>query len=297
MTIREAVQRARRCLEEHQVPDYETDAMLLLQAVCGIDRAMYYARSEEELEEADLYLEKVKLRSERIPLQQITGEAWFCGLCFRVSEDVLCPRQETEILVEEALKRLKPHDRFLDLCTGSGCIAISLLCLAAKKSGHGPVPGVTGDGGISQKNLTGCGCDLSGKALEIAAYNAALHGVSDRLELVQSDLFSAVHGTVDMIVSNPPYIASDQIASLMEEVREHEPAMALDGGEDGLDFYRRILAGAGGYLKENGWLLVEIGYDQGDAVRSMFIDNGYGSVRVVKDLAGLDRVVLGQRCV
>lgn len=298
MTIREAVQQAKKRLAEHQVPDYETDALLLLQSVCGIDRAGYYARGGEELKDADLYLEKIRMRSERIPLQQITGESWFCGLCFRVNEDVLCPRPETEILVEEALKRLRPYDRFLDLCTGSGCIAVSLLCLAAQMPGSSGLPsGAVREGTISRDALTGCGCDLSEKALKIAANNAALHGVSDRLELVQGDLFTPVHGTFDMIVSNPPYIASDQIASLMEEVRDHEPAMALDGGGDGLAFYRRILAKAGGYLKENGWLLVEIGFDQADAVRSMFIDNGYGAVQVVRDLAGLDRVVLGQRCV
>lgn len=289
------------------MPDYEIDALLLLQSVCGIDRAGYYACMDEELADADRYLEKIRLRAERVPLQQITGEQFFCGLRFLVTEDVLCPRPETEILVEEALKRLNKGDRILDLCTGSGCIVISLLCLGngLSESGCGMIHGggtacsspvKKGDAmGGHSPGLTGCGCDLSARALEVARQNAVLHGVTDILELRQGDLFAVVSGTCDMIVSNPPYIASDAIASLMEEVRDHEPKMALDGGPDGLDFYRRILEGAGDHLKKGGWLLVEIGYDQADAVRSMFADYRYESVDVIKDLAGLDRVVLGRR--
>ena len=275
MTIREAVQKAKIHLAENHVPDAETDAMLLLQSVCGIDRARYYACMDEELEETDRYLEKVMLRAARIPLQQITGEQYFCGLRFLVTEEVLCPRPETETLVEEALKRLGRGERFLDLCTGSGCIAVSLLKM--------------GDA------LFGEGCDLSKQALEVASKNAVLHGVADRLKLRQGDLFEAASGTYDMIVSNPPYIASEEICDLMEEVRDHEPHMALDGGPDGLAFYRRILKGAGKQQKEKGWLIVEIGYDQGIDVRSMFVDHLYESVQVIKDLAGHDRVVLGRR--
>ena len=280
MTIGEAVETAKNCLKAHQVPDYESDALLLLQYASGIDRAGYYARRDEELRDAEHYLEKVRMRAGRIPLQQIIGETEFCGLRFRVTGDVLCPRPETELLVEEALKRLKPGDCFLDLCTGSGCIAISLLCL--------------------RQEISGCGCDLSAEALRIAAINAGFHHCSERLELRQGDLFDALSdhmAAYDMIVSNPPYIASEEIGFLMEEVRDHEPLMALDGGTDGLDFYRRILDGAGAHLKKEGWLLVEIGYDQGEAVRSMFVDYRYKSVKIMKDLAGLDRIVLGQRSV
>ena len=278
MTIGEAVQKAKKCLEAHQVPDYGIDALLLLHFVCGISRADYYARPDEELPDAERYLEAVSLRSQRIPLQQITGETYFCGLRFHVNRDVLCPRQETELLVEEALKRITPGSRFLDLCTGSGCIAVSLVCLG--------------------ENLSGCGCDLSADALATASSNAALNQVTDRLEFRQGDLFGALKddGTeYDMIISNPPYIASEQIDGLMEEVRDYEPRMALDGGADGLSFYRRILEGAGDYLKDSGWLIVEIGYDQARAVRLMFEESLYESVRVVKDLAGQDRIVMGQR--
>ena len=275
MTIREAVQKAKIRLAENQVPDAETDAMLLLQSVCGIDRARYYACMDEELEGADGYLEKVGLRAARIPLQQITGEQYFCGLPFLVTEDVLCPRPETETLVEEALKRLGRGNRFLDLCTGSGCIAVSLLKM--------------------RDDLSGEACDISERALEVASKNAVLHSVADRLKLRQGDLFEAASGTYDMIVSNPPYIASEEISELMEEVRDHEPHMALDGGPDGLAFYRSILEGAGNHLTEKGWLIVEIGYDQGSVVRSMFVDHLFESVQVIKDLAGHDRIVLGQR--
>ena len=275
MTISEAVQKAKKCLEEAHVPDYGTDAMLLLQSVCGISRAAYYARPEEELKDAEQYLEKVRLRAARIPLQQIVGETFFCGLRFRVTEDVLCPRQDTETLVEAALERSRRGDAFLDLCTGSGCIAVSLLCL--------------GDG------LSGCAADLSDAAIAVAAENAAYHGVSKRLRFFRGDLYDAVEGRFHMIVSNPPYIASDVIPSLMEEVRDHEPLMALDGGPDGLDFYRRILRGANDHLKDKGCLIVEIGADQGETVKSMFDDHGYESVRVRKDLAGLDRIVIGRK--
>lgn len=257
------------------MPDYPTDALLLLQSFCGVSRARFYACGDEELPDAEEYLEKVRMRAARIPLQQITGEQYFCGLRFLVTKDVLCPRSETELLVEEALAHLGEGAHFLDLCTGSGCIAVSLLCLG--------------------RNLWGTAADLSEAALAVAAENAAINGVSGRLELLQGDLFDAVSGTFDMIVSNPPYIASDVIPSLMEEVRDHEPLMALDGGPDGLDFYRRILEEAKDHLKDKGYLIVEIGADQGEAVKSMFDDYGYESVRVRKDLAGLDRIVLGQK--
>lgn len=275
MTIDEAVQEAKKSLAAAGVPDYPSDALLLLQSVCGISRAKYYACGDEEMPGAKRYLETVRMRARRIPLQQITGEQYFCGLRFRVTEDVLCPRQETELLVEEAGKLLGKGDLFLDLCTGSGCIAVSLLTM--------------------EPELNGIAADLSEKALAVARENAVLHHVEDRLVFRCADLFDGCGETVDLIVSNPPYIATAAIDSLMEEVRDHEPRMALDGGADGLDFYRRILQGAGAHLKDGGYLIVEIGYDQGDAVRSMFDDCGYESVRVIRDLAGLNRIVLGRR--
>ena len=169
----------------------------------------------------------------------------------------------------------REHDLDVSRPAVPECIAVSLLKMGC--------------------DLSGEGCDLSGRALETASKNAILHSVADRLTLRQGDLFEAASGTYDMIVSNPPYIASEEIHELMEEVRDHEPRLALDGGPDGLAFYRRILEGAGNHLKEKGWLIVEIGYDQGTEVRSMFVDHLYESVQVIKDLAGHDRIVLGQR--
>ena len=277
MTYSEAVHKAKCCLEQHEVPDPGIDALLLLQFVCGITRAHYYAVREDRMpeEEFDRYMELIQRRSARIPLQQLTGEQQFMGLPFHVSEDVLTPRQDTEILVEEALKRACPGAKILDLCTGSGCILISLLKL-------GP-------------DLEGTGSDLSEKALEIAAENAEMNKVE--VSFVLSDLFARIHGTFDMIVSNPPYIVSSVIGSLMEEVRDHEPLMALDGGTDGLDFYRRIVPESVDHLNPGGWLIVEIGYDQGDLVRSMFVDHQYKDVDVIRDLGGNDRVVLGRKAI
>ena len=275
MTYSEAVHKAKCCLEQHEVPDSGIDALLLLQFVCGITRAQYYAVREDQMpeEEFDRYMELVRRRAGRIPLQQLTGEQQFMGLPFHVSEDVLTPRQDTEILVEEALKRVRPGAKILDLCTGSGCILISLLKL-------GP-------------DLEGTGSDLSEKALDIAAGNAEMNKV--KASFVQSDLFERLPGPYDMIVSNPPYIVSGVIGSLMEEVRDHEPLIALDGGTDGLDFYRRIVPESMDRLNPGGWLIVEIGYDQGDLIRSMFIDHQYEDVDVIRDLGGNDRVVLGRK--
>ena len=178
--------------------------------------------------------------------------------------------------MEEALKRIRPGDRILDLCTGSGCILISLLKLG--------------------KDLEGTGSDLSEKALRIARENADRNQVE--ASFLCSDLYAEISDLpFDMIVSNPPYIESGKIPELMEEVRDHEPRLALDGGADGLDLYRRIVPESLAHLKEGGWLIVEIGYDQGEAVRSMFVDNGYSDVHVIKDLGGNDRVVLGRKTI
>lgn len=278
MTYYEAVHKALKCLEKHQVPDADIDALLLLQSVCGITRARYYACADETISESDCarYMQLVELRSQRIPLQHLTGEQEFMGLSFHVCEDVLSPRQDTEILVEEALKRVRPGDRILDLCTGSGCVLISLLKLG--------------------KDLKGTGSDLSEKALRIARENAERNQVE--ASFVCSDLFAGITDLAcDMIVSNPPYIESAKIPELMEEVRDHEPHMALDGGADGLDMYRRIVPESLAHLKEGGWLIVEIGYDQGEAVRSMFADNRYSDIHVIKDLGGNDRVVLGRKTI
>lgn len=274
MTLREALAFGKELLKQTGIEEYETDAWLLLEASCGCTRNDYYLRGNSPLtkEQELLWKQYLEKRTERIPVQQILGVQEFMGLPFIVTGDVLCPRQDTETLVEEALKELRPGERILDLCTGSGCILISLLTYG--------------------KDCSGVGADLSLKALEIAGENARRLGVE--CELIHSDLFEQLGEKFDMIVSNPPYIATKEIEALMPEVRDREPRMALDGKEDGLFFYREITSQARQYLKPGGRLLFEIGYDQGNAVAGMMTEAGFTEVQVKKDLAGLDRVVKGK---
>lgn len=274
MTLQEALKEGSRKLMEADVPEAELNAWYLLEWSAGVNRSHYLAYPEEELslEKEEIYREALSRRERRIPLQHITGEQEFMGLYFRVSDQVLIPRQDTEILVEEAMKYLKPGMRFLDLCTGSGCILLSLLHYC---------PGTKG-----------IGADLSSGALKTAEENRERLGL--QAELVQSDLFEKIDGIFDLIVSNPPYIQSAEIPALMEEVRLHEPLMALDGHEDGLFFYRKIAEMSPRYLKDGGCICLEIGFDQGESVPALLRDRGFEKIEVIRDLAGLDRVVRAQ---
>ena len=262
------------------VREYKLDAWYLLSYVTGVDRTKYLCDKFKSVPEkqACRYRELAGRRAERIPLQQITGRQEFMGLSFVVNSNVLIPRQDTEILVEEAGKLLldKRGVRVLDLCTGSGCILISLEYYYGKR----------GNGAVSYA----VGSDISPEALAVAEQNARMNG-SD-ISLVKGDLFENIEGKYDLIVSNPPYIRTDVIASLEPEVREHEPALALDGQADGLYFYRKIIAEAKQYLLPGGSLLLEIGFDQKNEVLAMLRDSGYTEARAVKDLAGLDRVCM-----
>lgn len=274
MTLREAFAYGKDLLAKADIEEYETDAWLLLEGAAKCTRNDLFLRGEEALSEDQLnryhsYLEK---RMSRIPVQQILGVQCFCGLDFLVTEDVLCPRLDTEVLIEEALKRIKPGSRILDMCTGSGCILLTLLHFG--------------------KDCTGIGADLSEKALAVAKKNA--EKLEKEAVFLQSDLFENITGKYDVIVSNPPYIATKEIETLAPEVRLHEPFMALDGKEDGLFFYRRIIKEAPAYLEDEGWLMFEIGWDQGEKVSEMMSTAGFTSVQVIRDLAGLDRVVIGK---
>ena len=193
------------------------------------------------------------------------------GLTFKVNEHVLIPRQDTEILVEEAMRYLSDGMRILDICTGSGCILLSLLKYS--------------------NECEGLGVDISDDALAVARENAQNLGLE--AEFRHSDLLEKVEGKFDMIVSNPPYIETAVIDTLMPEVREHEPMLALDGREDGLYFYRRIVEQCTSYMTRGARLFFEIGYDQGEAVKDMMIHKGFCEVEIIKDYAGLDRVVTG----
>ena len=280
MNYRECYEKARRILAGAGIPEADLDARLLLEEVCGTSRNDLLVHGDKELsagqeEAVDAFVAR---RARHIPLQQLTGVQNFMGLDFKVNEHVLIPRQDTEILVEEVMRQLHDGMRLLDMCTGSGCILISLL----HYSNH----------------CTGVGIDISDAALAVARENARkLLGEDARVGFLQSDLFSRIGEKpgekFDIIVSNPPYIPSSVIPSLMPEVREHEPLDALDGGEDGMDFYRRIIGQSGAYLVRGGKLFFEIGYDQAEAVQALLLKSGYQEVTVVQDYAGLDRVVYG----
>lgn len=281
-TLQTIYREGKEQLELSGVPDADLDAWYLLEFVTGISKARYYGNPEAGMEEEEVlrYRDVIRQRAERIPLQHITGEQEFMGFSFQVNEHVLIPRQDTETLVEEALGVLKPKMEILDLCTGSGCILLSLLKLGEKQ-------GIAG--------LKGTGADISREALKVAKENGRrLEIPGDQLAWVRGDLFEKLEGPFDLLVSNPPYIPSGELSGLQEEVRLHDPALALDGHEDGLYFYRRIAAEAGKYLRDGAFLMLEIGWDQGEAVRGLLEAAGYQEVEVKKDLSGNDRVVRGR---
>lgn len=263
----------RKQLEAAGVQEARLDARLLLETACAVSFSDLLAHGERPVEPAaeERYREWISLRASHIPLQHITGYQEFMGLEFLVSDKVLIPRQDTEILVEEVLRQMTDGSRILDMCTGSGCILLSLLHYS--------------------NGCVGVGADISADALGVAEENAKRLGI--QADFIQSDLFEKVTGKFDYIVSNPPYIASEQIDELMEEVRLHEPLIALDGHEDGLFFYRKIVCACEAFLKRGGSLYLEIGCDQGEAVKSLMENVGFHEVEVTKDYAGLDRVVSG----
>ena len=280
MNYGELYRAGKKILEQADIGEAALDARLLLESVCRTNRndLLVHGDREVEPEKEKTYLTFIEKRASHMPLQYITGVQEFMGLEFTVNEKVLIPRQDTEILVEEVLRDLHDGSRILDMCTGSGCILISLLHYS--------------------NDCQGTGADISGDALCVARENAAriLAGKKDDTvaRFVESDLFERVEGRFDILVSNPPYIRSAVIPELAEEVRGNEPILALDGAEDGLLFYRRIIKQGKEHLCGGGRLFFEIGYDQGVAVKGMMEEAGYADVRIVKDFSGLDRVVYGR---
>ena len=329
MTLEEAYNKGKDILVESGIEDASLDALWMLLEVCGIDKAYYLAHGNDEVNitcqdgRESRYFAMVSKRAEHIPLQHILGYTEFMGLKFEVNEDVLIPRQDTETLVEEALKHVHDGMRILDICTGSGCILISLINYS--------------------NDCTGVGSDISDAALAVARRNAdrlladraaasdrntaaatdrgtcignaesgmdmrnsgsasdhgatAEHDAADgiRYEFIRSDLFENIDGKFDIIVSNPPYIRTDVIDTLAPEVRDHDPMIALDGGASGITFYERITEGLDEHLLPGGCILFEIGYDQGEEVSALLKDKGYLDVKVIKDYSGNDRVVMGVR--
>lgn len=268
-------------LAEEGIEEFSLDAWYLLEYVTGVSKAMYFAEPERAVSEenADRYMDCIRRRAAHIPLQHITGEQEFMGYPFCVNEHVLIPRQDTEILVEEAIQVMRPKMKVLDMCTGSGCIVLSILKMCREK--------------YYMTDLQGIGADVSEEALKVARENGRRLGVP--VTWIQSDLFAKIpeEEKYDVIVSNPPYIETAVIDTLQEEVRLHDPYIALDGKEDGLYFYRRIISEAGKYLRTQGKLMFEIGCDQAEAVEELMKNAGYEQITVKKDLAGLDRVVYG----
>lgn len=274
MTYREAIVLGEKNLQQADIADAKTDSWLLLAMACKIDHTYYYMHIDEEMSEEQVreFEVLIRKRAERVPLQYITGEQEFMGLTFHVNSNVLIPRQDTETLVEEALKVVRPGMKIMDMCTGSGCVLISIL-----KNAH---------------DIEGIGYDISKQAINVAKENAKLNEVPAVFE--RSDLFEdVVENDFDVIVSNPPYIPTDVIATLMPEVAEFEPREALDGKGDGLYFYSKILEQCKNYMKPDGYVLFEIGCKQGDSVSTMMRLAGFSEVHVIKDLARNDRVVMG----
>lgn len=307
MTLFRLLTEGTKALERAGVPDAGQDARQLLLAAFQLDMVHFLMNRMQELEEncrnqmsTKLYREMIDRRRRRCPLQQILGSQEFMGLEFYVNRHVLIPRQDTETLVEQVLADMENQKgkeqmmgrSLLDLCTGSGCIAISL---AAK-------------GGFQRITVT----DISEEALKVTERNIKtllpgwrlswgavqwreiLDAAENVAEILRGDLFLALPEDgrkYDIITANPPYIPTVMISALEPEVREHEPLVALDGAGDGLSYYKRIMAKAGGYLKPGGRIYLEIGFDQGMAVSELLEIAGYERIRVHKDLPGKDRVV------
>ncbi len=278
-TYRSLYEECSRQLEAAGVPDAQWDAWLLLEHCFGLNRSRYFLNrnKEQDLDEEQVgrFRELTLQREKRVPLQHLLGTQEFMGLPFLVDHNVLIPRSDTETLVEEVLKDCKEETelKLLDVCTGSGCIAISLGCLGA----------------FSQVDAS----DFSENALKVAKKNAEMNHA--KVRFILSDLFCKISEQYDVIVSNPPYIADEVIEGLEPEVRDYEPRIALSGGEDGLSFYRRFAAEAGSYLKPGGKLYLEIGYDQAQEVTALLQEQGFSKIRIIKDLAGNNRVVACER--
>lgn len=280
LTYRQMCHNGAAILADAGITDAEYDSFALLEYITGMDRTAYIINGSKSVPEdiAERYDAVIDRRSSHIPLQHITGQAWFYGRGFNVNSDVLVPRQDTEVLVSEALKVINAKDSVLDMCTGSGCIIITLA--------------------LEKKLGRALGADISEAALKVALGNREKLGADD-VTFVKSNIFSDINVNddelFDVIVSNPPYIATGEIETLTEEVRIHDPYIALDGLEDGLHFYREITQQSLNYIKSGGWLLYEIGCTQAHDVSDIMSEYGYSNIKVIKDLAGLDRVVMGQR--
>lgn len=289
MKYAELVKQGQSKLFKAGINDADYDAWILMEKICSISKTDYFTKMQDDVPEemVTAYFEAIDKRITHYPLQYIVGEWEFMGLKFIVNENVLIPRQDTEVLVETAIRIIENEFEhaerkieILDMCTGSGCIGISLAKFC--------------------ENVEITAVDLSESALAVAIENAGIHGI-DNIKFLCSDLYqklgdevNEVYRKFDVIISNPPYINTKDIDTLMPEVRDYEPRMALDGDEDGLRFYRNIIFQSRNYLKPNGCILFEIGCEQGNAVKAIFEKNQYKEIDIIRDLSGHERVVLGR---
>ncbi len=318
MTNKELLDTGISRLKEAGIEDAETDARILFEYITGMDRNAFLIHGGDEVSEgqslhgaepddentgtgsgkdgpgvSEAYDSLITERAGHRPVQYITGMADFMGLRFMVNENVLIPRFDTEFLVEEMMREVGDGSSVLDMCTGSGCILLSLM---KYKNG-----------------IKGTGADISRAALETAEKNEelifgssldkqsdgtkmnkpdeAVSVIHEKAEWILSDMFENITGVYEYIVCNPPYIRSDVINTLMSEVKDHEPHAALDGDKDGLKYYRIIAEEAGTHLKRYGKLFLEIGYDEGETVPLLLEKGGFEDIQVIKDYSGNDRVV------
>ncbi len=280
VSIAEALREAAQALDRAGVAEARREASSLLAHVTGRDRTSLISHAEDRLDDRELrnFAAAIARRAAGEPAQYITGVQDFYGRPFRVTRDVLIPRPETELLVEAALDVMPANARLCDVGTGSGCIAVTLLCERA--------------------DVDAVGLDVSEAALEVARENASEHGVQERIRLQVSDCFAALDRRTDqfdVIVSNPPYVAAAVLPGLQREVRDYEPLVALTPGVDGLSVIRRLLAEAPEFLKTSGQMLLEIGFDQGDLVR-VLVDPAVWTLRdILPDLQGIPRIVVLQK--
>lgn len=263
-----------KMLAQAGIDEAELDARYILEYITGLNSAQYFIHSEDIIEKnkAEEFFRLIERRSKRIPLSYVIGTRDFFGLTFKVDENVLIPEQETELLVEEVIKHSEGKS-VLDMCTGSGCIAISIALFG--------------------KPSKVAASDISHKALKVARENAKSLKAGE-ISFIQGDMFENVTDKFDIIVSNPPYIETGEIDELMPEVRDYIPRLALDGDIDGLKFYRIISKEAVKKLNKNGRIFYEIGYNQSRAVASILLENGFTDVNIMKDYSGLDRIVMAK---
>jgi release factor glutamine methyltransferase len=274
MIYAEAVELTRKTLVKASFDEAKLEGELIVMHVCRTGRNELFLHPDRLIsdEEEALIRSLLNRRLKHEPLSQITGSKGFMGFEFKVNEHVLTPRPDTETLVSEVINDGLNNISLLDMCTGSGCIVVSLVKMLSA--------------------VQAFACDISEEALEVARLNAKELGAD--VDFIKSDLYENITGRFDVIVSNPPYIRTSEIAELMPEVRDHEPRIALDGGSDGLDLYRRIVSGAADHLSANGMIYLEIGYDEARDVSRLLEDNGFKDIKVIRDYADNDRVVKGR---